>query len=274
MRAPDDTHLPRELRPPVRALVGMVHLLPLPGSPGWSGSMDEVLERAVDDARALFDGGMDAALVENYGDGPFLPDRVPPWTVAALTRALMAVTDVADGRPVGVNVLRNDAAAALGIATATGAGFVRVNVHTGSAWADQGLLEGRAGETLRARRNLGVPVAITADVHVKHAVHPAGARLESSAADAWHRGLADAIIVSGSGTGAPTAVEDLRRVKDAVPDAPLWVGSGVDPDTAAALLAVADGAIVGSALHRDGVPGRGVERERVERFVEAARKGR
>lgn len=273
MRAHDDTLLPRELRPPARPLVGMVHLLPLPGSPGWSGSMDEVLERAADDARTLLEGGLDAVLVENYGDVPFLAGAVRPWTIAALTRAVMAVTEVAHGRPVGVNVLRNDAGAALGVAAATGAAFVRVNVHTGAAWTDQGLLEGRAGDTLRDRRNLGEPVAIVADVHVKHAVPPAGARLEDSAADAWHRGRADALVVSGSGTGAPTDLDDLRRVKEAVPEAPLWVGSGIGPDTAARLLDVADGAIVGSALHRNGVAGRGVELERVERLVQAVRNG-
>src|SRR5437764_8017935 len=129
------------------AIVGMVHLLPLPGSPRWAGSLEEVLRRAVEDARALAEGGVDGVMVENFGDTPFYPEQVPPETVAAMTRAARAVVE-AVGVPVGVNVLRNDAAAALGIAVAVGARFIRVNVHTGAMWTDQGLLQGRAHETI------------------------------------------------------------------------------------------------------------------------------
>lgn len=263
--------LPPSLRPPARPLVGMVHLLPLPGSPGWGGSMEAVIERAVADAGAIAEGGMDALLVENYGDVPFRPESVEPWTVAALTLAVSAVRTAASPLPIGVNVLRNDAMAALGVAAATGASFVRVNVHTGTMLTDQGVLQGRADRTLRARRALEAPVAILADVHVKHAVPPAGAALEDAAADARLRGLADVLVVSGARTGGAADPDRIRRVADAVPGTPVWVGSGVTPDDVASMLEVADGAIVGSALHRDGVAGRGVERERVERLVRAVR---
>src|SRR5205085_570792 len=94
-------------------------------------------------------------IVENYGDAPFFPTNVPAETVAALTLACREVVALAEGRPVGVNVLRNDARAALGIAVAAGARFIRVNVHTGVAATDQGLIEGDAAATLRARELLG-----------------------------------------------------------------------------------------------------------------------
>jgi membrane complex biogenesis BtpA family protein len=233
--------------------------------------MEAVIERAVADAGALAGGGMDALLVENYGDVPFRRGRVGPWTVAALTLAVSAVREAAARLPVGVNVLRNDARAALGVAAATGASFVRVNVHTGTMLTDQGVLQGRADRTLRARRALGASVAIVADVHVKHAVPPAGATLEGSAADARLRGLADVLVVTGARTGGGADPAEIRRVADAVPGTPVWVGSGVTPDNVASMLEVADGVIVGSALHRDGVAGRGVERRRVERLVRALR---
>src|SRR5207245_839512 len=104
---------------------------------------------------------------------------------------------VSGGKPVGVNVLRNDACAALGIAATVGAAFIRVNVHSGVAASDQGILEGRAAETLRLRDALGVPVAIWADVHVKHARPLDSEDVARAAEDAVERGLADAILVSG-----------------------------------------------------------------------------
>ena len=272
-------------------LVGMVHLLPLPGSPRWGGSMDAVLLRARADARALVTGGltggkthgttggMDAVLVENFGDVPFLPGRVAPETCAALSLAVAAVLEeVAEAAaprriPVGVNVLRNDAATALAVAAVTGASFIRVNVHTGSMFTDQGLLEGEAHATLRRRATLAPGVGICADVHVKHATPPAGASLEEAALDTLERGLADVLIVSGSGTGRPVDVERLRRVRAVAPGAHLWVGSGVTPGSARSLLEVADGVIVGSALEEGGRAGAPVDPARVRAFLNAARPG-
>lgn len=259
-----------EIFPQRRPLVGMIHLLPLPGSPRWGGDMDVVIERALADAQALVQGGMDGLMVENYLDTPFYPGRVPPETVAALAVVVREVV-LAVSVPVGVNVLRNDAASALAIATATGARMIRVNVHTGAMLADQGWLVGEAHETLRLRSRLEAPVAILADVLVKHATPPAGLDLAQAARDAVYRGLADGLIVSGSGTGQATDPERIRAVKAAVPEAPVWIGSGLTPETARTLLPLADGAIVGSALMRDGQAGRGVEIERVRALVAAAK---
>ena len=252
-----------------RGVIGMVHLLPLPGAPRWNGDLDTVLHRAVADARTLSDGGVDAILVENFGDTPFLPGVVEPVTVAAMTRAVAAVRAALD-RPVGVNVLRNDAAAALAVAAATGATFIRVNVHTGGMFTDQGWIQGKASETLRLRARIAPDVAILADVLVKHATPPAGANLRDAARDTWERGLADALIVSGAATGEATDLERVREVREAVPEAVVLVGSGVTAETAEATLAHAHGVIVGSALQEGGLAGRAVEIERVRRLVSAA----
>lgn len=248
----------------------MVHLLPLPGAPYWAGDMGAVLERAVTDARALVTGGVDALLVENFGDTPFHPGPLPPETVAALAVVAAAVVHAVDV-PVGVNALRNDAAAALGVAAASGASFIRVNVHTGAMLTDQGWIEGRAHETLRARERVAPEVAILADVLVKHATPPPGLSLERAARDTWERGMPDGLVVSGAGTGEPTALEELRRVRRAVPEAPLLAGSGVSAATVREILAAADGVIVGSALEREGRAGGPVDPERVRRMVAAAR---
>lgn len=254
-----------------RPVVGMIHLPALPGAPGHEGGMGPVLDAAEADARGLSDAGVDGIFVENFGDVPFHPDRVPPETVAAMTLAVARAREAAGGVPVGVNVLRNDAGAALAVAAATGAAFVRVNVHVGTMWTDQGALTGQAWRTLRRRRALHPGCAILADVHVKHATALPGEALEDAARDCWHRGLADALVVSGAGTGLGTDPDRVRRVADAVPGAPVWVGSGATVKSLPDLWPVAHGFIVGSTLQVGGRAGNRVDPDRAARFMEAVR---
>lgn len=251
-----------------KPVVGMIHLPPLPGAPRWDDSIDRIEEEALTGARILEEGGLDGLLVENFGDTPFHPGRVPAETVAALARVVAAVVREASV-PVGVNVLRNDARAALAVSVAAGARFIRVNVHAGVMFTDQGILEGRAHETLRRRAALGADAAILADVHVKHATPPPGQRLEDAARDLWERSGADGLVVSGTGTGRPTAPAELRAVRDAAPGAPVWIGSGVTAESAPELLPLCDGMIVGSALQRSGVAGAGPDPDRISGFMEA-----
>lgn len=251
-----------------RPLVGMIHLPPLPGAPGAARTPGPALARALSDLSALEQGGVDAVLVENYGDAPFHPRRVPRLTLAALTRVVAAVVE-RSARPVGVNVLRNDAHSALAIAAATGARFIRVNVHVGAMVTDQGWLEGRAHHTVRMRDRTAPDVAILADVFVKHAAPPPGLTLERAAADTWERGHADALVLSGSATGVGADPADLERLRAAVPEAPIWLGSGLSAQAAAAWVPWIDGAIVGSALQEGGRAGAPVEPSRVASLRDA-----
>lgn len=235
-----------------RELIGVVHLLTLPGNPGPSPGLGAVLGRAREDAQALAQGGVDGIIVENFGDAPFAKDSVSPYTVAAMTRAVEVVQEAAPGVRVGVNVLRNDALSAMAIAAATGADFVRINVHTGAMVTDQGLIEGRARETLLARSAWGGRVRIVADVAVKHAVPLGPMPLEVAARDTFHRGRADVLVVTGTGTGAPTSPADVRAIRDAVPEARVWIGSGLTPEGATSFSGAAHGAIVGTYFHEDG----------------------
>ena len=255
-------------------MVGVVHLLPLPGAPRWGGDFAAILDRARGDLLALAEGGVDAAIVENFGDAPFRPGAVEPESIAAMARVLTELGPLTP-LPLGVNVLRNDPAAALALAAVCGGpdAFIRVNVHTGAMVTDQGIIEGRADRTLRRRAELGAGgrVAILADVLVKHAAPLAPLAIEDAARDAVERGLADGLIVTGLGTGRATDLDDARRVRAALPDVPLFVGSGVTPENARETLDVADGAIVGTALKAGGVTSAPVDVERVRRFVAAAK---
>ncbi|GAB3663718.1 BtpA/SgcQ family protein [Halopiger thermotolerans] len=258
-----------------RPVLGMVHLPPLPGAPAFDGDRAAIRERALEDARRLEDGGADGIVLENFGDAPFYPESVPTHVVAEMTAVASAVTDTVDV-PVGINVLRNDAKAALSIAAAVGADFVRVNVHVGTAATDQGVLEGRAHETVRLRDRINADVAILADVHVKHATPIGETDVERAALETVGRGRADGVIVSGSGTGTETSLEDVERVADALADrevpVPVLVGSGVTRETIADCFAAgATGAIVGTALKEGGETTNPVSRERVAELVAAAR---
>jgi membrane complex biogenesis BtpA family protein len=239
-----------------RAVFGMIHLDALPGAPLFQ-SLDGVIANALADARAIRDGGCDGFVIENFGDRPFTRGRVEAETIAAMTRVIAEVRGEVR-IPFGVNVLRNDALSALAIAAATGASFVRVNVHTGAAVTDQGIIEGDAYATLRKRASLAPEVLIFADHLVKHAT-PMG---EVSVKDVRLRGLADAIIVTGTETGAAADPSRLRAVREALADAPLLLGSGLTEEGG---FEDADGAIVGTSLK---VGGR-VEVMRVEKVVRA-----
>jgi uncharacterized protein len=251
-------------------LIGMVHLRALPGSPAYQGSLDEVLERAVADARTLTEAGFDAIMIENFGDAPFFPGTVPAATIAAMTRAVQAVAE-ASNLPLGVNVLRNDAVGALAVAAATRAAMIRVNVLSGTMFTDQGPIVGLAAEVARARKELGIEVAVLADVFVKHATPPPGLTIEDAAIDTWERAGADALVISGSGTGRPIDTDDLERVHAAVPKAPLVIGSGADQANIAGLLKTATSIIVGSSLKPLGDVSAPVDATLAARLVAAAR---
>ncbi len=252
-------------------LVGMVHLLPLPGSPRFGRSMDQVLATAVSDATTLHQAGFPALVVENYGDAPFHGGRVPAETVSAMTAAINAVSETTD-TVLGINVLRNDALSALGVAAATGASFIRVNVLTGTMYTDQGLITGAAAEVARTRSFLCPEVEVWGDVLVKHAIPPPGADPGLIAADMVTRGLADAVIVSGSATGAATDLERLRVVAEAVPTGTrVVIGSGATPDSLPSLMKHADTVIVGSWVKVGGSARNDVDPDRARAVVEAAR---
>jgi len=248
-------------------LLGVVHLKPLPGSPRASASMKEVVSAALADAKAYQQGGADAVIIENFGDIPFTKGSVPAETCAAMAVAGQAVRD-AIKLPVGFNVLRNDPLTALGLCAACGGDFIRVNVHSGAMITDQGVIEGNAFETLRKRRELGLEhVKIFADVHVKHATTLGDLSLEDAARDTLDRALADGLIVSGVGTGHPTAVADLHTVRKTCPKAPVLLGSGVTIENVDTYLGLASGFIVGSSLKRGGRIDAPVDPQRVVKLV-------
>lgn len=246
-----------------KPVIGLIHLSPLPGAPRNAGeTLEDIIERAQRDLLALEEGGTDAAIVENFGDRPFpkYADKATVAQLAVVARELARRALI----PLGVNVLRSDGPAALSIAHAAGASFIRVNVFSGLALTDQGLIEGCAREVLTLRKALGARVAVLADVHVKHAFHFGD--LADAARDAARNG-ADALVVTGKATGAPPAPADVALAKKAS-GLPVLVGSGITPENVKAF-GEADGFIVGTWLKRGGVVEEPVDPERVRALVQA-----
>lgn len=254
---------------PHLTLIGMVHLLPLPGSPGYSGSMSGVLEAADRDVSALVEGGLEYVMFENFYDCPFYPGRVPAETVASMTRV---VTELAPRVPrgFGVNVLRNDGVAAIAIAAATGASFVRVNVLSGVRIADQGLIQAEAHEVLRLRKNLGLRTCLLADVDVKHS-YPISShyQLSAEAQDVVQRGGADALVISGVATGQEVPGTVWSRIPEAC-QVPWLAGSGVRWDNLKSLAPHCQGAIVGASLKATLAADERIDVARVRQLVQAA----
>jgi len=253
-------------------MIGVVHLLPLPGSAGWQGSLAAVVERAIQEATALASGGADALIVENFFDVPFPKDRVDPAVVSAVSLVVERLRHLVP-LPIGINLLRNDAHSALAVAACAGAQFIRVNVLTGVMATDQGLIEGQAHSLMRYRRELGCDVKVFADVLVKHAVPLGTPNLTTAVQETLHRGLADGVIVSGWATGSPPPQEELALAKAAAGQAPVLIGSGASVDNIGDLMQVADGVIVSSSLKRRGLIEQPIDPSRVRQFVGAMRQG-
>ena len=250
-----------------KAFIGVVHLLPLPGSPRWGGSMRAVIDRAEEEANILEQGGVNGIIVENFGDVPFRTGRLGPETIAGMTVAVGRVEEVVNV-PVGINMLRNDALSALGIAVVTGAKFIRVNVHYGVMAAEEGLIEGEAFQTMRRRKDLDSDVKVLADVLVKHAVPLGPVDLGQMAKETAQRGLADGLIVSGAATGGETASSDVSVVRRATPDGLVLVGSGVTEKNIRRVIEHSDGAIIGTSLKEGGIVANKVDPERVRRMAD------
>ena len=251
-------------------VIGVVHLSPLPTSARWKGKLNEAIARAEQEATALAAGGVDGIIIENFFDAPFTKDCVDPAVVSAMT----LIVDRVKGMvmlPIGINVLRNDARSAMAIATCTEVQFIRVNVLTGVMATDQGLIEGKAHELLRYRKELDSQVAIMADVLVKHARPLGTPNLTTAVKDTIERGLADGVILSGWATGSPPTQEDLELASAVAGDTPVFIGSGANWSNIPYLMQAADGVIVSSSLKRYGKIDETIDPIRVSQFVEAAK---
>lgn len=267
--APVRTHALESIFDRRQAAVGVVHCSALPGSPDYAGAtIEQILDTALTDARAYAAGGIHGLIVENHGDIPFSkPEHIGPETAAAMAVIADRIREQV-ALPVGINVLANGAIAALAVAKAAQADFIRVNQWANAYVANEGFVEGPAAEAMRYRSWLhGRGIRIFADVHVKHGAH---AIVADRGIAELTRDLeffnADVVIVTGQRTGDTADLDELRAVREATA-LPIMIGSGVTEDNVGAVMDIADGVIIGSSLKHGGAWWRPVDRKRVEAFM-------
>jgi len=256
-----------ELFPDVdKPVIGMVHFPPLPGTPLYDeqGGLKAILDRIEHDIAALVSGGVDGLLFCNEGDRPYQL-KVGPEAVAVMTRGITQF--VPPGKTFGVDVLW-DPYAAIAVAMATGASFVR-EVFTGTFESDMGLWAPDAADIRRYHRRISAQ-------HIKlfynttpEFASPIGKRAPADmAVSAVVSSLADTILVSGPAAGSNPALDVVSQVRAAVPKhVPVLVNTGVNENNVTAYLQIADGVIVGSSLKRDGITWNEVELDRVKRLI-------
>jgi hypothetical protein len=235
-----------------RALVGMIHVEALPGTPRAGRPVAAIAEAAAAEARVYRDAGFHAVMIENMHDRPYLARQAGPEVVAAMAVVASEVRRAVP-LPLGVQVLAGANRAALAVAAAAGAAFVRVEGFVFAHVADEGPMASDAGELLRYRRSIGAEtVRVFADVKKKHSAHAVTADVDIvETAHAAEFFLADGVVVTGAATGQAADAGEVRAVAGAV-SIPVLVGSGITPENLAAY-ADADAFIVGSALKRDGL---------------------
>jgi membrane complex biogenesis BtpA family protein len=250
------------------SVIGVVHVLPLPGAAGYKGIMQEVLAQAVDDAVMYKEEGVDAILVENMHDVPYLNGAVEPETTAAM--ALIAhMIKYETMIPVGIQILAGANIEALGAAVASDLDFMRVEGFVFAHVGDEGIHESCAGKLVRKRAQLKADhIKIFADIKKKHSSHVITGDVsiaETARAAEFFR--ADGLVITGTATGEPANVEDVK-VAAAATDLPVLVGSGVTPENIASYYKHADAVIVGSTFKQDGFWRNQVDAHRVRQFMD------
>ena len=247
-------------------LIGMVHLLPLPGSPNYAGSINTIIQAAVEDMQALQEGGADAFIIENFGDVPY--EGGINREALAVMAAVCAQLSKESSLPFGINVQFNDIDSEWALALASDADFIRVEAFVENRIGIHGISYACAPRLMRLKAAYPAKAMIFADINVKHTFPLAEQPIEFSVHEAIESG-ADALIVTGLLTGQNPTIEDVNEIKGMAGDTPVIIGSGINSQNVAEYLAVSNGVIVGSSLKFDGNVNKRVDAERVTGLVKS-----
>jgi membrane complex biogenesis BtpA family protein len=247
-------------------IYGVIHLKGLPGSTSNILSIDKIVKLAQNDIDTLTAGGIDGLIIENFGDAPFVKDNLSKRSLVSFA-TVVSNLDIDKKLDVGINVLRNDGISALSIAEATDADFVRINVLNNIMYTDQGIIEGKSYDISQFRNTLSKEIKVFADVFVKHATPPYGAKIENHTKELLERAGADVVIVSGDGTGEETNIEDLQRIRDIVPLGKLAIGSGLNEVNIKKYVGISDIGIIGTDFKLDGILNNPVDLNRVKNLI-------
>ena len=250
-------------------LIGMVHLLPLPGSPNYAGSIEAIMQAAIEDMQALEKGGADAFIIENFGDVPYCAkiNRESFAVMAAVSTQLAKDSSI----PFGINVQFNDVDSEWALALATDADFIRVEAFVENRIGIHGISYACAPHLMRLKASFPAKAMIFADINVKHTFPLVPQPIEFSVQEAIESG-ADTLIVTGLLTGQNPTIDDVKQVKEMAGDTPVIIGSGINAENAVDYLSVSNGIIVGSSLKYDGNVNNRVDPKKVEALAKSVKK--
>lgn len=247
-----------------KPIIGMVHLLPLPSSPLYAGNLEAIEKRAIEDVKALLDGGIDAFIVENFGDVPYDNTiSLEAYSVMlSITNKIKQMTHI----PFGLNIQYNCIEHEWSMAYASKADFIRVESFVENRIGTHGISYASAPKLMRMKQQYPADCMIFSDINVKHTYPMAEIKLEDAAHEAIESG-SNAIIITGKATGQNPKIEDVKELKEKLNDIPLLIGSGVNAKNVNEFLQYADGIIVGSSLKVDGDVYKGIDPIRVKEFM-------
>lgn len=249
----------------------MIHVPALPGTPAYGGNWKAVLQQVQSEAELLHSAGVDALMLENMHDTPYLNRKVGPEIISGMTAAARTVRAVAPELPIGIQILAGANQAALAVALAADCQFIRAEGFVFGHLADEGWIDSDAAELLRYRKLIGADhINIYTDIKKKHSSHALTADVslgETAKAAQFFR--SDGLVVTGAATGSQASATDLKSVKKECPDMPLLVGSGITVENATAFKDLADGVIVGSYLKKDGQWMNALSTKRINQLVSA-----
>ena len=250
-----------------KAVIGMIHLQALPGTPKFAGNVNQIIQKALDEAHIYQQAGIDALMIENMHDVPYTKNDVG-HEISSLTAVISYLIKQETGLPLGIQILAGANKAALAAAYSAGADFIRAEGFVFGHLADEGYIDSQAAELLRYRKNISAEhIAIFTDIKKKHSSHALTSDLDiaemAHAADFF---LSDGLIVTGMHTGDTADINELQKVKSAT-NLPVLVGSGVNLDNVKDYLAVADALIIGSYFKKDGYWANDVDKDKVRALM-------
>lgn len=254
-----------------KTIIGMVHVGALPGTPRNIKTVAKIIADSVSDAKILEQEGVDAIMIENMHDRPYLNRNVGPEVVAAMT-AVACELRKHISIPLGIQILAGANKEALAVALAAGFDFIRAEGFVFGHLADEGMMNSDAGELLRYRKQIGAEnIQIFTDVKKKHSSHAISADITiEETAKAAEFFLVDGVIVTGSATGEKALVREVDAVTKSV-KVPVLIGSGIDETNIGEYWELADGFIIGSSFKRDGDWENEVDALRVRKFIQAVK---
>jgi len=254
-----------------KAIIGMVHISALPGTPRHRMSMADIIDKALNEALIYNSHELDAVMIENMHDVPYMNRQVGPEITAAMTAVALAVQSEIE-LPVGIQVLAGANREAVAVAKAAGLDFIRAEGYVFGHIADEGYMNSDAAQLMRYRKSIEADeVAVFTDIRKKHASHNITSDVSiEETIQAAEFFLSDGIIITGAATGKKAAIEDVKTAKRAT-GLPILIGSGISEENIASYWPYADGFIIGSSLKEDGYWMNAVDKHRVETLMESVK---